>query len=85
MKPTDFYTGHQTMDLTECKVHALPNADGTIRIVARYPSKWIALEKAGMMSVNGLVEMRPYRVTEWREVTLRTVGADGEDVSAVGI
>lgn len=75
MKPVHTYTGYTTMDLTACVVHALQNDDGSTRIVACYPKKWVALEKQPMMSVSGPVQMRPYHVTEWHEVLLATVPA----------
>lgn len=75
MKPVDVHAGHQTFDLTECKVHALKNDDGSTRIVARYPKAWVPGEKRQMQAVAGIVEMRPYIVTEWREVVLMTIPA----------
>lgn len=78
MKPVHEYGGYVTFDLTACVVHALPNSDGTTRIVAMYPKKWIAHEKQSVTMVNGEVaDYRPYTVTEWREVILATVPAPG--------
>jgi hypothetical protein len=74
MKPTDAYTGHVTFDLTECKVHALKNADGSTRIVARYPKAWEAPDPVTLNAVNGTaVTMRPYKVTDWYEVVLMDI------------
>lgn len=75
MKPADIYTSHQTFDLTECKVHAIKNDDGSTRIVARYPKLWLPFEKRMVSTVAGPKEMRPYIVTEWHEVTLMVIPA----------
>ena len=75
MRPATDYTGYQTFDLTKCEVHALPNDDGSTRIVARYPKSSVKGGRREMMTVAGPVEMCPYAVTEWHEVLLMTVPA----------
>lgn len=76
MRPVHEHGGYVTFDLTACVVHALTGEDGTTRIVAMYPKKWVAHEKQTMRTVGGQVlEHRPYTVTEWHEVILATAPA----------
>ena len=73
MKQMYHTTGHQTFDLTECKVHYV---DG--KYVVSRPSKWTAGKPQEMHSVMGPVMLRPYLVTEWTEVELEIPGVWAE-------
>lgn len=71
MKPTHDYTGHQTFDLTECKVHVLDNPDGTRRLVAFVPKTFSAGAKTQVNTVNGAQPaLRPFLVSAWEEIVI---------------
>lgn len=69
MKQLYHIAGHQTFDLTECKLHRLEE-DGKVRFVACYPKKWRTADPIEMNTMKGPMTLRPYWITEWEEVEL---------------
>ena len=74
MKQLYHTTGHQTCDLTECKLHRITGDGGVERFIVSYPKTWTALPQQTLPAVNGEnVVMTPYLIDEWEEVELSRV------------
>lgn len=71
MKQLYHTAGHQSFDLTECKIHRIVDADGKARFIVSYPKKWEASEKQPMaLARGGEASLRSFNVLEWEEVEL---------------
>lgn len=75
MKPTFNYSGFKTTDLTEARVHALKNPDGSTRIVAYLPKTYTKGEPMDAETVKGTLRVCFYDITDWTEITLMTIPA----------
>lgn len=70
MKPLHHYTGHKTVDLTECKLHCVIE-DGKRKIVALVPKTWEKDPPQKLMASNGqMLDLCFYSVTDFDEVVL---------------
>lgn len=76
MKPVHTYAGYLTFDLTQGAVHRLAQPDGSVKVVALFPSKWENVGRQSVAVANGeTFNWMMYRVLEWDEVVLKVIPA----------